>query len=212
MHPITRIEQDGLVTIIRTKHAEKVPRLVDCLIQGGITLIEITFDVKNTAQLITQLLDKHGCRLSMGAGTLLDTAAAQQAILAGASFLVCPHTDIEIIRLAKRYTRLVMPGVFTPTEMMQAWQAGADFVKVFPAHVVGPEFIKAVKGPLPHIRMIPTGKLDDTNIPAFFEAGVSAVGLSSCLFNEQLLADDDFETIQRNIEKYRQLVDKTLQR
>ncbi len=210
MHPITRIENDGLVTIIRTKHSEKVIPLVDCLVEGGITLAEITFDVKNTAQLITQLLDKYGDKLAMGAGTLLDAAAAQQAVLAGASFLVCPHTDLEIIRLAKRYSRLVMPGVFTPTEMMKAWEAGADFVKVFPANVVGPEFVKAVKGPFPHIRVIPTGKLDESNIPAFFDAGVSAVGLSNCIYNDQLLADGDFDTIKRNIEKYRKLVDKTL--
>jgi 2-dehydro-3-deoxyphosphogluconate aldolase/(4S)-4-hydroxy-2-oxoglutarate aldolase len=212
MHPVERIEKDGLVTIIRTKHPDKVPQLVDCLVQGGITLIEITFDVKNAGKLITDSIEKHSPKLSMGAGTILDTAAGQQAILAGASFLVCPHLDVDIIRLAKRYSRLVMPGVMTPTEIMTAWQAGADFVKVFPGHIVGPEFIKAVKGPFPHIRMIPTGKVDETNIAAFFEAGVSAVGLSSCLFNEQILADGDFETVKKNIEKYRKLVDQTLGR
>ncbi len=207
MSLVDRIIKDGIVVIIRTRHPESLPELVRCLVEGGMAHIEITYDTPNTSGWISKLLQEHGDRLKMGAGTLLDVADAQEVIKAGASFLVCPHTDLEIIRLAKRYSRVVMPGTFTPTEMMQAWQAGADFVKVFPGHIVGPEFIRAVRGPLPHIRMIPTGKLDEQNIPAFFEAGVCAVGLGSCLFNDALLGQGDFDTIRRNVEKYRKLVD-----
>src|SRR6184192_4630946 len=136
-----------------------------------------------------------GDRVLLGAGTVLDPETARAAMLAGAEFIVAPTLNLEVIRLCRRYDKLVMPGAFTPTEILTAWEAGADIVKVFPADVVGPAFFKALRGPLPQIRLMPTGGVDLTTAAEFLKAGACCLGVGGQLVEPKAVAAGDFARI-----------------
>src|SRR5213595_246940 len=137
-----------------------------------------------------------GDRVLLGAGTVLDPETARAALLAGAEYLVAPTVNLEVIRLCRRYDKLVMPGAFTPTEILTAWEAGADIVKVFPADVVGPAFFKALRGPLPQVRLMPTGGVDLQTAADFLRAGASCLGVGGQLVDPKLIAARDFDRIR----------------
>jgi 2-dehydro-3-deoxyphosphogluconate aldolase/(4S)-4-hydroxy-2-oxoglutarate aldolase len=143
-----------------------------------------------------------GERVLLGAGTVLDAETARAVLLAGAEYIVAPTVNLEVIRLCQRYDKLVMPGAFTPTEILAAWEAGADIVKVFPAEVVGPAFFKALRGPLPQIRLMPTGGVDLTTAAAFLKAGACCLGVGGQLVEPRAVAEGDFNRIRELARQY----------
>lgn len=148
-----------------------------------------------------------GADALLGVGTVLDAETCRMAILAGAEFVVTPTLSVPVIRTARRYGKPVMAGAYTPTEILAAWEAGADFVKVFPASVGGPDYIKAVKGPLPQVPLVPTGGVEVTNVGAFLEAGAAALGVGGNLVAKKLVAARDFAGITRNARAFADAVE-----
>src|SRR5207302_3330953 len=163
---------------------------------------EITMTVPGALDVLRQVRHALGERVLLGAGTILDTETARAALLAGAEYLVAPTVNVDVIRLGLRYDKLVVPGAFTPTEILAAWEAGADIVKVFPAEVVGPAFFKALRGPLPHIRLMPTGGVDLTTAAAFLKAGACCLGVGAQLVEPRAIADRNFDRIRELARQY----------
>lgn len=191
-----RVLNTGLVAILRADDADKLADVAEAIYEGGVDVIEITFTVPRALEILAEVSRRLGDRVLLGAGTVLDPETARAAMLAGAEFIVAPNTNTEVIRLCRRYDKVVMPGAFTPTEVVAAWEAGADFVKIFPADAVGPEYLKALRGPLPQVRMIPTGGVNLDTIESFFAAGASAVGLGSALVDKQAVRDGDMHRLR----------------
>lgn len=187
----------GLVAIIRAPSGEQLVEVSQALLEGGIDVIEVTFTVPGILDILKQVRAALGERILLGAGTVLDTESARAAILAGAEFLVTPTVNVEVIRLARRYDKLVMSGAFTPTEILTAWEAGADIVKVFPADIGGPAYLKAVHGPLPHVRLLPTGGVNLDTLGSFVKAGACAVGLGTALVEKEALERRDMARIRQ---------------
>jgi 2-dehydro-3-deoxyphosphogluconate aldolase/(4S)-4-hydroxy-2-oxoglutarate aldolase len=147
-----------------------------------------------------------GDRVLLGAGTVLDPETARAALLAGAEYLVTPTVNLDVIRLCRRYDKLVMPGAFTPTEILTAWEAGADVVKVFPAEVLGPAFFKALRGPLPQVRLMPTGGVDLSTAATFLQAGACCLGVGSQLVEPKAVAERNFDRIRDLARQYAAVV------
>src|SRR6266404_3344980 len=147
----------GIVAVVRSQDTQQLVDVVRALADGGVTVAEITMTVPGALDVVRQVRQALGDRVLLGAGTILDTETARAALLAGAEYVVAPTLNLDVIRLCRRYDKVAMPGAFTPTEILTAWEAGADVVKVFPAEVVGPAFFKAVRAPLPQVRLMPTG-------------------------------------------------------
>src|SRR5258708_587172 len=159
---LARVLDSGIVAVIRSPDSTQLVDVARALLEGGVTVAEVTMTVPNALAVLREVRESLGDRMLLGAGTVLDSETARAALLAGAEFIVAPTLNLDVIRLCRRYDKLVMPGAFTPTEILTAWEAGADIVKVFPADVVGPAFFKAVRAPLPQIRLMPTGGVDLT--------------------------------------------------
>jgi 2-dehydro-3-deoxyphosphogluconate aldolase/(4S)-4-hydroxy-2-oxoglutarate aldolase len=168
--------------------------------------VEITMSVPDALGVVREVRRDLGDRVLLGAGTILDPETARAAILAGAEYIVAPTLNLDVIRLCQRYSKLVMPGAFTPTEILTAWEAGADVVKVFPAEVVGPAFFKAMRGPLPQIRLMPTGGVDLTTAADFLRAGACCLGLGSQLVEPRAVADRNFDRIRDLARQYVEIV------
>src|ERR1700722_13068764 len=148
----------GVVPVVRTSSAESAVRAIEAVYRGGIRAAEITMTVPGAIKALKKLADAFGDKLVLGAGTVLDPETARICMLAGAQFFVTPALNLKTIEMAKRYSKIIMPGALTPTEIVTAWEAGADFVKVFPCGALGgAKYIKSLKAPLPHIEMVPTG-------------------------------------------------------
>jgi 2-dehydro-3-deoxyphosphogluconate aldolase/(4S)-4-hydroxy-2-oxoglutarate aldolase len=165
------------------------------VLDGGIVAI-VTFTVPGVLDIIREVRRSLGDKILLGAGTVLDTETARAALLAGAEFVVSPVVNLDVIRLCHRYDKLVMPGAFTPTEILTAWEAGADIVKVFPADSAGPAYLKALRGPLPQVRLLPTGGVNLETLADFVHAGACAVGLGSALVEKQALETGDMARIR----------------
>src|SRR5436305_8108419 len=157
MKPLQRVLDAGIVAVVRAPDPGGLVEVVRALADGGVTVAEVTFTVPGAADVIREARRQLGDRVLLGAGTVLDPETARTALLAGAEFVVAPTVNPDVIRLCRRYDKLVMPGAFTPTEILAAWEAGADVVKVFPADVLGRSFFKAIRGPLPQVKLMPTG-------------------------------------------------------
>lgn len=199
---LQRVLDLGIVSIIRAESGEQLVDVAQALYDGGIDVIEVTFTVPGVLDIISDVKKALGDRIVLGAGTVLDTESARAAILAGAEFIVTPTVNTDVIQLCNRYDKMIMPGGMTPTEILTAWEAGADIVKVFPADVGGPGFLKAVHGPLPQIRLLPTGGVDLETLPGFVKAGACAVGLGSALVEKQAVASGDLNRIRSLAEQY----------
>ena len=199
----------GIVAVVRSQDSQQLVEVVRALADGGVTVAEITMTVPGALDIIKQVRAALGDRVLLGAGTILDTETARAAILAGAEYIVAPTLNVEVIRLCQRYDKLVMPGAFTPTEILAAWEAGADIVKVFPADVVGPAFFKAIKGPLPQIRVMPTGGVDLTTVATFLKAGACCLGIGSQLVEPAAVAARNFTRIRELAEQYVAVVKAT---
>ena len=192
-HPtVEKIGDLGVVLVVRAKGDENTMKGIEAMIAGGVRAIEITFSVPNAVAVIRAVKERFGADILLGAGTVLNPSDAAGAVRAGAEYVVSPNTNLEVIGIAKRLGVPVMPGAFTPTEVVDAWSAGADVVKIFPASVGGPAYIKALRGPLPHIPMLPTGGVNDKTAGPFIAAGAFALGAGSNLFDKKLLAAEDY--------------------
>lgn len=174
------VRRDRVVVIIRGDYrAVDMPALADVLRTSGLTAVEVTANSPHAAECIAALAREE--RLQVGAGTVLDLATSRRLRDAGAQFLVTPNVDVRFLEVAAREGVAVMPGAFTPTEIITAWQAGAAAVKLFPANVLGPAFVSAMQGPVPHIPLIPTGGVSDANAAAFLRAGATALATATWL-------------------------------
>lgn len=193
---LQRVLDGGIVAILRAPSGELLVDVAEALHAGGIDVIEITFTVPRALEIVSALRDKLGDRVLIGAGTVLDAETARAAMLAGAEFIVTPVVSRPVIEACRRYDKLVMSGAFTPTEILTAWEAGSDIVKVFPADVGGPPYLKAIHGPLPHVRLLPTGGVNLKTLPDFVKAGASAVGLGTSLVEKEALQNSDMERIR----------------
>ncbi len=206
MQPLQRVLDCGIVAVVRATDSSQLVEVCRALVEGGVDVAEITFTVPDALEVLRAVRKALGNDLLLGAGTVLDTETARAAILAGAEYLVSPTLNLEVIQMAKRYGKLVIPGVYTPTEALTAWQAGADILKVFPAEIVGPAFFKAMRGPLPQLRMMPTGGVDPNTAESFLQAGAVCLGIGSQLIEPQAVAARDFGRITRLARQYRDIV------
>ena len=205
---LQRVLDTGIVAIIRASSGDQLVRVARALFEGGIDIIEVTFTTPGVVEVISAVRKELGNKILLGAGTVLDPETARIAILAGAEFLVSPCVNLEIIKLGLRYDKMVMPGAYTPTEIVTAWEAGADVVKLFPADIGGAPYLKALKGPLPQIRVMPTGGVNRETLRDFVKAGACAVGLGGQLVEKEALEKGDFGRIQQLAAEYVELMRK----
>lgn len=206
---LRQVLDSGIVAVVRSPDSQQLVEVVRALADGGVTVAEITMTVPGALDVVKQVRASLGDRVLLGAGTILDPETARAAFLAGAEYIVSPTVNVDVIKLCQRYDKLVMPGAFTPTEILTAWEAGADIVKVFPAEVVGPAFFKAIKGPLPQIRVMPTGGVDLTTAATFLRAGACCLGIGSQLVEPSAVAARDFTRIRVLAEQYVKIVKET---
>ncbi len=196
---LNRMIQEGLIPVIRVTSAAEAIDVAHSIKEGGVTLIEITMSVPGAIDVIKDLVRKYREDVIVGAGTVLDPETGRTALMAGAQFIVTPTLNLEVIQLAHRYSAAVIPGALTPTEILAAWTAGADMVKVFPAaQVGGPEYIKALRGPLPQILYVPTGGVNLQNAGAFIKAGATALGVGGELVDKKAVKEKKFNIITEN--------------
>lgn len=208
---LSRILGSGLVAVLRAPSGEALVDVAEALLAGGVEAIEVTFTVPNAPRVLEQVADRLGNKIVLGAGTVLDAETARTALLAGAEFIVGPTLNLEVIRLCRRYSKVVMPGAFTPTEVLTAWEAGADVVKVFPSDVTGPAYLKALRGPLPQVRLMPTGGVNLQTAADFLKAGAAALGVGGALVDPKAIAAGDMARIESLARQYSELVRKTRQ-
>ncbi len=186
----------GVVAIVRLEDLSAAEPLTEALIRAGIGAIEFTFTNRQAAKVIERVRDALGEKIAIGAGTVLDAETGRTAILAGAEFLVTPTLSLPVIELANRYSVPTVIGAFTPTEILTAWQAGATYVKVFPATAVGPQYLKDVRGPLPQVRLVPTGGVGPDNAAAFIQAGAAAIAVGSSLVDAKTVGEGQWDVIE----------------
>jgi 2-dehydro-3-deoxyphosphogluconate aldolase / (4S)-4-hydroxy-2-oxoglutarate aldolase len=203
---LQRVIDCGIVAVVRFSDSNPLVEVIKALADGGVTVAEVTLTVPNALDVIREAKRKLGDRVLLGAGTVLDPETARAALLAGAEFLVAPNLNLDVIKLCRRYDQLVMPGAFTPTEVVTAWEAGADIVKVFPADVVGPAFFKALRGPLPQVKLMPTGGVDLTTAAEFLKAGAVCLGVGGQLVDPKAVAAGDFARITQLAKQYVEIV------
>jgi 2-dehydro-3-deoxyphosphogluconate aldolase/(4S)-4-hydroxy-2-oxoglutarate aldolase len=206
-----RVLDCGIVAVVRSPDSQQLVEACRALADGGVTVVEITMTVPDALDVVRAVRRALGDRVLLGAGTILDPETARAALLAGAEYLVAPTVNLEVIRLCRRYDKLVMPGAFTPTEVLTAWEAGADIVKVFPAEVLGPAFFKALRGPLPQVRLMPTGGVDLTTAAAFLKAGACCLGVGGQLVEPRAVAEGNFDRIRDLARQYTAVVRQTRQ-
>lgn len=201
MESLRRIEETGIVAVVRAETPEKALKIADAVKKGGIEAIEITMTVPGALDVIKELAQNYrNNEILIGAGSVLDSETARACLLAGAEYIVSPSLDIETIKLCNRYQKVVMPGAMSVTEVVRAMEAGADVVKIFPATLFGPKIIKAIKGPLPQAPLMPTGGVSLDNVAEWIKAGSFAVGVGSKLTAGA--KTDDYEQITEVAQKF----------
>ena len=193
---LKRILDGGIVAVVRSDSSESLVKVVAALAEGGVSAAEVTFTVPDAVDVIRQVRREVRDSVVLGAGTVLDPETARAALLAGAEYIVSPIVNLDVIRLCRRYDKVAMPGAFTPTEVVTAWEAGADVVKIFPADVGGASYLKALRGPLPQVRLMPTGGVDLNTAESFLQAGACCLGVGSALVDPKAIASGDFTRIR----------------
>jgi 2-dehydro-3-deoxyphosphogluconate aldolase/(4S)-4-hydroxy-2-oxoglutarate aldolase len=194
---LARVHQTGIVAVMRSPRPELLADVAGALLAGGVDVMEVTFTVPRAHDVLEQVAARAGDQVLLGAGTVLDAETARIAILSGAQFVVSPTVSPEVIRLCHRYDTLVMPGALTPTEVLAAWELGADIVKIFPSEVTGPAYLKALAGPLPQVRLMPTGGVNLETAAAFLHAGAYALGVGGSLVDPKAVAAGDLGRIEK---------------
>ena len=192
----------GVVAIVRVGSAQEAVEVCMAIARGGVKPIEITMTVPGAIDAIKELKSVMKDKVLVGAGTVLDPETAGAVIYAGAEFVVSPTLNLEVIEVCRRYSKIVIPGAFTPTEILAAWEAGADIVKVFPARVGGPKYLVDIKGPLPQIRLLPTGGVNVENTPDFIRAGAVAVAAGTSLVDKKAVSERKYDIITENAKKF----------
>ena len=204
---IERIEAIGVVPVIRASSADEAARVINAIAEGGIDVFEITMTVPGAVGLIQDIGTKYGDSAVVGAGTVMDPETAERCIDAGAQFVISPSLNLDTIAACRAQGIAVMPGALTPTEIVTAWNAGADFVKVFPAEALGgATYLKNLKGPLPHVKIIPTGGVSLANAADFIRAGARAVGVGTELVNLDAIRAGNPDLIKERARQYLQIV------
>lgn len=194
---IEQLLNPGVIAVVRAKRADQAVPLAEALVAGGVIAVEITMTTPNAIAAIKEASSKLGDRALIGVGTVLDEKTCQAAIDAGAQFIVSPICRRELVPIAQKAGKPIMLGSYTPTEAQLAHEAGSDFIKIFPADTLGPNYIKALRAPLPHLKIVPTGGVDLKTIGDFFKAGVAAVGAGSSLISKDVLDKDDWVTLTK---------------
>lgn len=203
---LRRVLDGGIVAVIRAESGDLLVDVAEALLAGGVEVMEVTFTVPNAIQVLERVAERIGPRILLGAGTVLDPETARAAILAGAQFIVAPSINLETIRLCRRYDKLVMPGALTPTEVVTAWEAGADIVKVFPCDFFGPRYLSALRAPLPQVRLMPTGGVNLETATEFLRQGACALGIGGSLVEPKAVQSGDLKRIESLARQYVQLV------
>ncbi|MGE5113395.1 MAG: bifunctional 4-hydroxy-2-oxoglutarate aldolase/2-dehydro-3-deoxy-phosphogluconate aldolase [Acidobacteriaceae bacterium] len=207
---VNRIREIGIVPVIRANSADMAIRAAEAVCAGGIPIVEVTMTVPGAIEAISKLVQTMGSDLLVGAGTVLDAEAARKCLDAGADFLVSPGTDLPTIKVASGVGQVMITGALTPTEIMTAWKAGSDFVKIFPCgNLGGPSYIRALRGPFPDIPMIPTGGVNLQSAGEFLRAGAVALGIGGELISAAALGRDDMQAITETARKYFAIVQET---
>lgn len=209
---LQRLLEIGIVPVVRAPSAEAAIQAVDALAAGGVGCAEITMTVPGAIKAIEKVADAMGDRILLGAGTVLDPESLRAAQLAGARFFVTPNLRVSCIEIAHRYSMPIMPGALTPTEVLTAWEHGADIVKIFPAQAMGgAKYIKALKGPFPQIEMIPTGGVSVETAADFLRAGSCAVAVGGELVNAAAMKRNDYAWIENTARQFVEIVKQTRQ-
>jgi len=208
-----RILEIGIVPVVRASSAREARMAADAVCAGGIPIVEITMTVPGAVDVIRELSKSAGSNVLIGAGTVLSAEAARRCLDAGAQFLVSPGLNLKTVEFAGREDKLIMAGALTPTEVITAWEAGADFVKVFPCgQVGGAKYIKALKGPFPEVPLVPTGGVNLNTAAEFIEAGAAALGIGGELVQADALRSNKPEIIVENARKFLAIVKQTRER
>jgi len=205
-----RIIEIGIVPVVRASSPREARMAADAVCEGGIPIVEITMTVPGAVEVIRELAKNSASAVLIGAGTVLNVEAARRCLDAGAEFLVSPGLNLPTVEFALREGKLIMAGALTPTEVMVAWEAGADFIKIFPCgQIGGAKYIKALKGPFPQVPMVPTGGVNLSNAAEFIEAGVAALGVGGECVQAEALKSNKPEIIVENARKFLAIVRQT---
>jgi 2-dehydro-3-deoxyphosphogluconate aldolase/(4S)-4-hydroxy-2-oxoglutarate aldolase len=196
------IHETGVIAIMRAQSSEQLIAAADAIKLGGVRAIEVTMTTPGALKVISEAKERYGADVIFGAGTVLDPETGRAAILAGADFIVSPALNLALVELCNRYSVPVAPGCYSPTEVLAGWQAGADFIKLFPASVGGPGLVKAILAPLPQVRIVPVGGVNLDTAAAFIRSGAAAVGVGSSLVNQKLLDEGQMEELARRAAAY----------
>ncbi len=189
------IHETGIIAIMRAKSSDQLIAAADAIKKGGVRVIEVTMTTPGALGVIEEATKRYGQEVLFGAGTVLDPETARSAILAGAGFVVAPTLNLEMVALCNRYSIPIAPGCYTPTEMLTAWEAGADLIKLFPADVGGPGLVKAIRAPLPQLNIVPVGGVNLNTAQEFIRKGSFALGVGSSLVNQKLLDANDMDEL-----------------
>lgn len=199
----------GIVPVVRTATAEGAIKAIEAIYAGGVRAAEITMTVPGAIRALEKVADQFGDKIVLGAGTVLDPETARACMLAGAQFFVTPSLKLSTIEMVKRYSKVICPGALTPTEVVTAWEAGADIVKIFPCgNVGGAKYIKALRGPFPHIEMIPTGGVNLETAGEFLKAGACAVAVGGELVDAKTIKEGRFDIIEERTRQYLAVIAK----
>ncbi len=200
---LAKILEEGVVPVIRVSSGTEAFEVVRAIHDGGISVVEVTMTVPGALEVIKEVSQRFGDDLLLGAGTILDPETARAALLHGAKFLVTPTLNPEVIKMSNRYSTVVISGALTPTEILSAWAAGSALVKAFPiAQVGGPTYIRAIRGPLPHILLVPTGGVNLENAGELIKAGAAAIAAGGELVDKKALAEKNYSVIAENAQKF----------
>lgn len=209
MSVIDFIKEHPIVAVIREATVENIVPIVNALSNGGVKVIEITAETPKVMTMIEKVVDEFGDEVLVGAGTVLDPETARAAILAGSKFIVSPSLNTETIKMTKRYGVTSIPGALTPTEILTAYEHGADMIKVFPANAFGPGYVKNIHGPFPHIPLMVTGGINQGNVLDYIGSGALAVGVGSNLVDPKLLkSEEDYQALTSKARAYSEVVTK----
>ncbi|MFT3742955.1 MAG: bifunctional 2-keto-4-hydroxyglutarate aldolase/2-keto-3-deoxy-6-phosphogluconate aldolase [Pyrinomonadaceae bacterium] len=204
---VKQIEEVGLVPVVRASSADEAMQVIEAIKAGGVNVLEITMTVPGAVRVIEKVADKYGSDVLVGAGTVLDPETARACLLAGAQFIVSPALNLDTIALCHRYSAPICPGVLTPTEVITAWSAGVDFVKVFPCGSVGgASYVKNLKGPFPQVKIIPTGGVSLKTAADFINAGASALGVGTDLVNIKAIKEGNPQVVTDAAKQYIQII------
>ena len=206
---LSAIIEIGIVPVVRTDSTEGAVHAIEAIYRGGIRAAEITMTVPGAIHALEKVADKFGDKIVLGAGTVLDPETARACILAGAEFLVTPSLNLATIEMAKRYSKVILPGALTPTEVLSAWQAGGDAIKIFPCSAVGgAKYIKALRAPFPHIEMVPTGGVNLETVAEFLKAGACAVGVGNELIDSTHIHEGKYEVFEERARRFMDAIAK----